>query len=620
MSNFLEFIINQGVSSSYSPELNRRVRLSNIACLIGSFTTAFASIFHFGTGNIQFGLILLAGSPFWSLFILINKIGYSVVVRIFQVLHGQIVVFVLAGMFGREAGLQYNFYPLLVVPFALFEMRQKWLIFTLASFLLSLWLFLEIHDYQLFPNVLGEVDVRTMHRISIMASIPLLVLLLYSFIASNTNSEEKLGEMVDELEEKEEQLIERNRQLKRARDVLFENQLKLNNARKSAERAASAKSSFLSNMSHEIRTPMNAVIGITDFLLENGKLGAMERDNLETIRYSADNLVVVINDILDFSKIDSGKLDLEKISFDLYKLIFELCKTLQFRASEKGVVIHNEIGSGVPRRVIGDPHRLNQILLNLAGNAVKFTEEGTVNIVVSEVLSDNEELVCLRFEVRDTGIGIEPDKLDAIFNNFSQASESTTRKFGGTGLGLAISKALVELMGGEIAVQSDIGKGSRFYFDVEFTNDDGYQAPDEVTEITVLDSIEGVNVLLVDDYKMNQIVAEQFLSVWGTNVTIAEDGQQALDATWEDRYDIILMDIQMPVMDGIDAAINIRANINNPNRDTPIIALTADAFDSTREKAIKAGMQDFVPKPFDKNLLFEKISVWAKKEIKISLQ
>jgi len=372
-----------------------------------------------------------------------------------------------------------------------------------------------------------------------------------------------------------------------------------------AEATARARSEFLSTMSHEIRTPMNAVIGMSHILLqENPREEQIE--NLKILKFSGENLLSLINDILDYNKLESGKLNFEQTNFNLNDTVNSITHSLKSKVREnKNQVIMN-MGENVPENVIGDPTRLAQVLNNLLSNAAKFTENGTITLDINLQKEEGEHAV-LDFAVTDTGIGIPEDKLEHIFESFTQACSSTTRKFGGTGLGLAIIKKILEHQDSGINVKSTVGEGSTFYFTLRFEKGITQEAAIIEGE-TELKSLKGTRVLLVEDNKINQLIANRFLAKWDISYDVADNGAIALGKVQVNDYDVVLMDLQMPTMDGYTATAKIRNLQDNKYKELPIIALTASAMLEERNRVYTVGMNDYVTKPFNPNELYSVIS------------
>lgn len=378
-------------------------------------------------------------------------------------------------------------------------------------------------------------------------------------------------------------------------------------AKEKAEDAAKSKQQFLSNMSHEIRTPMNAIIGFTKVLLKTS-LSDKQKEYLDAIKISGDALIVLINDILDLAKVDAGKMSFEKTPFKMASSISSMLHLFELRIQEKNLQLIKVYDESIPKILIGDPIRLHQIILNLVSNALKFTNRGKI-IVEVKLLSEDDEKVRIAFSVKDTGIGIVDYKLEKIFENFQQASHGTSRLYGGTGLGLAIVKQLVEAQGGVIEVKSRIDEGSTFTFQLEF-----YKSKDvEVKEnhpITVDEKNTEIKVLVVEDIPLNQLLMKTLLDDFGFQRDIASNGRVAIEKLKTNTYDVILMDLQMPEMNGFEATEYIR---NVMNLTIPIIALTADVTTVDLKKCTQVGMNDYIAKPVDEKLLYNKIINSVKK-------
>jgi signal transduction histidine kinase/ActR/RegA family two-component response regulator len=372
-----------------------------------------------------------------------------------------------------------------------------------------------------------------------------------------------------------------------------------------AQQSEKFKEQFLANMSHEIRTPMNAIVGLTG-LLEKTSMDALQEKYVKAIHQSADSLLGIISEILDFSKIESGQIQLEQINFSVKNCMKEVLTSLKNLADEKSLAFTCTVDSRIPETLSGDPHRLKQILINLAGNGIKFTQQGSVNMSAA-LKESNESKIVIEFKVSDTGIGIPPDKIEDVFRSFVQATSGTTRQYGGTGLGLSISKQLVELQGGSISVQSMPDKGTTFTFEIP------YQSPKEVSPKASASSETSLpkhlRVLVVEDNKFNQMVAVDSLQQLAEDavVELAENGKAAMDKLAQKDFDLILLDLQMPVMDGYETIRSIREHVRSGVKEIPVIALTANATKTEKEKCLQAGMNGYISKPFRMEELMKQI-------------
>jgi len=416
-------------------------------------------------------------------------------------------------------------------------------------------------------------------------------------------------ENITDLKKIEIELIDAKIKAEGAQFIAEEARAKAETATHIAEDAVKSKQQFLSNMSHEIRTPMNAIIGFTNILLKTA-LNEAQRQYLNAVKVSGESLIVLINDILDIAKVDAGKMTFEKIQFNLFESISSMIQLFELKIKEKDIVFYEEFDSAIPQVLVGDPMRLRQIILNLMSNAIKFTSRGEITLYIHLLYADDEKAT-LEFILKDTGIGIREDRLVHIFDKFEQADKKISNSYGGTGLGLAIVKQLVELQGGSVFVTSELGIGSTFGFSMSFGISDsntvtqaGEEPENSKEDNSVEPDLKNTRVLIAEDVNLNQLLIKQILLDFGCEIEIAGNGKIAIDLMEKNQYDIILMDLQMPVMNGFEATSYIRNEMNLP---IPIIALTADVAGMDLEKCKMIGMDDYISKPIDENLLYNKI-------------
>lgn len=534
---------------------------------------------------------------------LLARQGFEKTAKMMLIAYADIGIIILSSVFGNEAMIQAFFIPAMGLSILLFDNTKVYLR-NIGIFLSIVSYF--ILDYIIFERVSISEDGFSIVRWGVLTGSFLTTWLIFNaFSQYKEEAEHQTAELLENEKKLNLELSEHQKKLEE-----YIEQLEVTS--KELEKSTNAKSQFLATMSHEIRTPMNAILGMTHLLRQDEP----RKDQVEAINildFSSRTLLSLIDDILDFSKIESGKIEFENIEFDLKKQIHEIVQSFNVSANNKKIKLYSNIDGRIPDLILGDPARLTQILNNLLSNAIKFTEKGQVGIEVKL----EEELIDklrLKFSVTDTGIGIDKNRIDTIFNSFTQANDTTKRLFGGTGLGLSISKHLTELQGGVITVESEKNKGSVFSVEIDFDKTESASvSTDSPKEENQVFKIEGLKVLLAEDNLVNQKVMERFFERWKAKLRIVENGVQAVEAVKEEQFDVILMDLQMPEMDGYEASESIRKLDDPYKRNIPIIALTAAALREVKERVYASGMSDFITKPFNPAELEEKIFLHANK-------
>lgn len=573
--------------------------LHNVSFSLAAVALLFLFAFRFND-SISLSWFFVSISVAFILIPILARKGYEDAAKFLLLAYVNICILILSSVFGKEMFIQAFYIPSCGLAILLYDKDRIKLRNIGIGIAVGCYLIL---DYIIFDQIHLSANEGIIIKWSILCAAFVTTWMTFNkFSDSKELAEEQTQELLEETQSL-------NRKLLQKREQLEKNVQQLERAKKKVEEGSRAKSEFLSTMSHEIRTPMNAIIGMTNLLVkDNPREDQLEQ--LEILDFSAKTLLSLINDVLDFSKIESGKIEFESVPFKLQNLLNGVLESFRFTAEKKDVMLYLDLDEEVPEVISGDPNRLTQILNNLVSNAVKFTEEGSVGIVVKEKKSGDASYTLL-FKVTDTGIGISPEKQKEIFKSFTQERTDTSRVFGGTGLGLTISKKLVELQGGKIYLESEKGKGSTFYVEMPFEiRENGKAEVTSFNQFSMPETLKGSTVMLVEDNAINQKVMTRFLDKWDIDVIVAEDGRQALEKLEESLVNLVLMDLQMPEMDGYEATRKIRELADKKKSEVPIIALTAAALKEVKEKVFASGMNDYLTKPFNPPELQKKLEYY----------
>jgi signal transduction histidine kinase/ActR/RegA family two-component response regulator len=572
ISNLYNKISNIGVTSDLKIEDAQRVRLSNILSILP--LSVYIYFIIFGLLNHYYFPVFCC--TFLTTFVLVgiyfnSKQQYQIA-KIILFSGNSLIVFITYNSLNIDYSMLCYFFPLIIAYEIVFDVKKEFYYF-MASFIFSLVCatacFL-LPKYLFYSYEMSEELVKTSIVLNYLYPFLLAVLFMFTIIIIHSKTQDKLI-----------------------------------TAREESENANKSKSDFLSNMSHELRTPLNGIIGATNLLMHE-PASSSQKKYYEVLAHTSDHMLNLVNHILDFSKIKEGKINLDRNVFNMKDSLSRLCRVYKTQNTHEEVIFEYEIDETLNKAVISDDLRINQILLNLLSNAFKFTKKGTVSLK-AKLIASNIDNIEIRFVVKDTGIGIKPEEISKIFECFEQADNSTTRNFGGTGLGLSISKQLVSLFNSTLYVKSKVGEGSEFYFDITTTLDKSVKEEELDFDFSTKKKLEGLKVLVAEDNKVNMMVLLTFLKKWNVNYSEAINGVEALKKYRTNDFDLILMDLEMPEMDGYTTLKIIRETNNN----IPILAFTAALYDGMAGDLEKKGFTDYLHKPFNPADLYTKISKYA---------
>lgn len=577
-------ILYSGIAGSTSKEQTRKIIRLNQFVILALLVNFFSVLTYFVNGLYISALINITSAYFFLLAYYFNAKKKLEVGLIISVINLNLYLIIISYIEGLRAGTYLFYFPyFLVLTFvvSIGKHFRGWILvysITIISALISFNFSPETNNS---VQMISEAMYKKLYTSNLTIGMALTVIFSYAILRTNRNNEDAI--------------LKENANLRLA-------EMELLKAKKKAEVAANAKSRFLSNMSHELRTPLNGIIGVSNLLLQEQYLPA-QKQSLDILRYSSEHMMTLINDILDYHKIEAGRLELEVRPVNIMKFMNRIINQFGGQVQAKGLVFNTAIDVHLDNEMFTDETRLNQILSNLLSNAIKFTDRGSISLTAKQLYSTSEKAT-VQFVVKDTGIGIPEVKHREIFRSFTQADIDTTRKYGGTGLGLTISKRLINMFNSELMLKSQEGKGSEFFFTVVLRINQESKLYIEEDPNRKLTSLEGVRILIAEDNKVNMSVAKRFMNKWGIQVDEAVNGKEAVERFKKGNYDLMLIDLEMPEMDGPTALREIRRF----NKSVPAMAFTAAVYDNMENDLLKKGFIDYIHKPFRPEVLHNKIA------------